>query len=317
MKASILFLIMSFLLPYAFAGLSPGFYSSSCSSAETIVQQIVQKSFARDKSITAAFLRMHFHDCFVRGCDASILIDPTKKKGSEKQAGPNLTVRGFEVIDEIKKALEKACPRTVSCADIITLATRDSVALAGGPKYEVSTGRLDGLLSDPNLVNLPGPSSTVSEALQFFTAKGMTLNEMVTLLGAHTVGFAHCSFFQDRLSSFGTRDPTMDLALDTQLGRECGTGRNDPTVFLDQNVNSSFVFDNDFYNQIINKRGVLFIDQQLALDNSSIGIVSAFAANAPSFQRSFANAMIKMGNLVERLGKIAGLLISLPSYLGN
>jgi peroxidase len=66
------------------------------------------------------------------------------------------------------------------------LATRDAVALAGGPNYTLATGRRDGLISDPELVLLPGPTISVSGALQFFTAKGMALNDMVTLLGAFT-----------------------------------------------------------------------------------------------------------------------------------
>lgn len=42
---------------------------------------------------------------------------------------PNLTVRGYDLIDEVKAALEKACPGVVSCADIIVAATRDAIAL--------------------------------------------------------------------------------------------------------------------------------------------------------------------------------------------
>lgn len=39
------------------------------------------------------------------------------------------SLRSYEVVDEIKEALESACPRIVSCADIIIMASRDAVAL--------------------------------------------------------------------------------------------------------------------------------------------------------------------------------------------
>lgn len=65
----------------------------------------------------------------LQGCDASLLINSTPRNAAEKDAGANLTVRGFDFIDTVKAALEKACPGKVSCADIIALATRDSVVL--------------------------------------------------------------------------------------------------------------------------------------------------------------------------------------------
>ncbi|PKI30996.1 hypothetical protein CRG98_048613, partial [Punica granatum] len=48
------------------AELRVGFYNSTCPRAEAIISGVVQNRFKADRSITAAFLRMHFHDCFVR-----------------------------------------------------------------------------------------------------------------------------------------------------------------------------------------------------------------------------------------------------------
>jgi len=226
-----------------------------------------------------------------QGCDASILIDSKKGNESEKAARANLTVRGYNLIDEIKRILENTCPSTVSCADIISLATRDSVVLAGGPSYNVPTGRRDGLVSTVNDVHLPGPESSISQTLQVFKSKGMTLEEMVTLLGAHTVGFAHCSFIGKRLSN----DSSMDPNLRKRLVEWCGVEGKDPLVFLDQNT--SFVFDHQFYNQILLGRGVLTIDQNLALDSISKGVVTTFASNGENFRERFVDAVVKLGNV--------------------
>ncbi|KAI7991106.1 Peroxidase 57 [Camellia lanceoleosa] len=130
---------------------------------------------------------------------------------------------------------------------------------------------------------------------------------MVTLLGAHTVGVAHRGFFQDRLSNFqgsGKPDPTMDPALVSKLFNLCGTQSRplsqDPTAFLDQNT--SFVFDNEYYHQIKLKRGVMQIDQVLALDKASAPIVTSFASNAIGFQQGFAKAIVKMGGIEVLVG---------------
>lgn len=156
-------------------------------------------------------------------------------------------------------------------------------------------GRRDGLVSNPSLVNLPSPAFTVSQALHAFAAKGFNLSEMVTLLGGHTVGVAHCAFFSDRISS--PPDPTMDPTLASKLRSVCGTPSQSlgPTVFLDQNT--PFVIDNQYYNMIRENKGILKIDQELGLDNRSSGIIARFSNDEDGFRTSFAAAMVKLGSV--------------------
>ncbi|WOH07735.1 hypothetical protein DCAR_0727168 [Daucus carota subsp. sativus] len=47
-------------------------------------------------------------------------------KDNEKAAGQNISLLGYEFIDEIKAKLEEQFPGVVSCADILALAARDA-----------------------------------------------------------------------------------------------------------------------------------------------------------------------------------------------
>lgn len=58
-----------------------------------------------------------------------MLLNSTKGNVAEKDAKPNLTLRGFGFIDRVKARLERECPGVVSCADILTLVARDAVFL--------------------------------------------------------------------------------------------------------------------------------------------------------------------------------------------
>ena len=67
----------------------------------------------------------------MQGCDGSVLLNSTTGNVAEKDARPNLSLRGYGVIDRVKAKLEKACPGVVSCADILALVARDAVVLVG------------------------------------------------------------------------------------------------------------------------------------------------------------------------------------------
>ncbi|MED6108388.1 hypothetical protein PIB30_023449 [Stylosanthes scabra] len=113
------------------AALNPYFYNRVCPQALPVIRRVVQKAIIRERRMGASLLRLHFHDCFVNGCDGSVLLDDMANFTGEKTAKPNLnSIRGFQVVDQIKAAVDKACKRPiVSCADILALAARDSVAI--------------------------------------------------------------------------------------------------------------------------------------------------------------------------------------------
>jgi peroxidase len=107
---------------------SEDYYDASCPAALLTIRSAVAAAVLLDRRMGASLLRLHFHDCFVQGCDASVLLDDAAGFTGEKGAGPNAgSLRGFDVIDNAKTLLELLCPQTVSCADILAVAARDAV----------------------------------------------------------------------------------------------------------------------------------------------------------------------------------------------
>ncbi|VAI69985.1 unnamed protein product [Triticum turgidum subsp. durum] len=122
-----------------------GFYHDRCPQAEAVVKGVMMEAISQNPGNGAAMIRMLFHDCFVEGCDASVLLDPTPFSPTpEKLSAPNNpSLRGFELIDAIKDALEAACPGVVSCADIIAFSARDASCILSGGKDVVTPNDLD------------------------------------------------------------------------------------------------------------------------------------------------------------------------------
>ncbi|XP_026435094.1 peroxidase 5-like [Papaver somniferum] len=254
---------------YVHATLEVDFYSQSCPSVEKIVRSVITKAYYNDSRIAPALIRMHFHDSFVRGCDGSILLDSTPGHASEKEAIPNQTIRGYEVIDEAKAMVESQCPSTVSCADILAFAARDSTTLASKKiLYQVASGRRDGRISLENEVatNLPSQFFNATQLISNFKSKNLTAEDLVILTGAHSIGVAHCEAFINRLYNYSAAsgtDPTLDPVYAARLKRKCpsNTTNSSSTVALDSLTPK--LLDNMFYVGLMKNLGLLSSDQAL------------------------------------------------------
>ncbi|KAF7040605.1 hypothetical protein CFC21_050497 [Triticum aestivum] len=280
-------------------GLSFEFYRARCPQAEAIVFAFLKDAIRKDVGLAAALLRIHFHDCFVQGCDGSVLLDKTNGVDSEKVSPPNVTLRpsAFKAINAIRALLQRACGGpVVSCADIAALAARDSVHLAGGPRYAVPLGRRDGLAPaslDTILGALPPPTSKVPVLLSFLAKIGLNADDLVALSGAHTLGIAHCGSFEERL--FPKDDPTMDKFFAGHLKLTCPRLKVDN--FTANDIRTPDVFDNKFYVDLLNRQGLFTSDQDLHTDAKTKPMVTRFAVDQAAFFDQFVKSMVKMGQI--------------------
>ncbi|CAA6675237.1 unnamed protein product [Spirodela intermedia] len=276
-RGEIMFLALvlgMYLSATAEATLRVGYYEKTCPHAEFIVKKVITKAVKKDSGLPADFIRMHFHDCFVRFiffpsdvfrvATDQFLSTPPRKTSREKDSSiNNPSLEGFEFIDEAKAKLERSAKVCVSCADIIAFAARDSVELSGGFVYEVPSGRRDGRISrrSETFGNLPPPTFNLSQLTQSFASKGLNLDDLVTLSGTKHIN-AH---------SNGPPSPEL--------------------------------FDSSYYKNILVHKGLFHSDQDAPVEFQDCSSGEKNAANEYHFKKRFAEAMVKMGKIEVLTGK--------------
>ncbi|XP_076957740.1 peroxidase 43-like [Bidens hawaiensis] len=301
-------ILFEFLTATSETQLKIGFYSQVCPNAESVVTDIVRDAARSERRVPAFLLRLHFHDCFVEGCDGSILID--NGTTSEKGAFGHQGVQGHEIIENAKTKLETVCPGVVSCADIVAMAARDAVAFSQGPIYQVETGRKDGLVSNMDLADrMPDVRDSIEVLKQKFIEKGLNDKDLVILSAAHTIGSTACFFMEDRLYNFassGGPDPSINPRLMPELSSACPKN-GDVNARLPIDHGSEDTFDIQILENIRNGFAVLQSDAKLMDDPTTRGIVDSYFGvlaplTGPSFEEDFVTSIVRMGRIGVKTG---------------
>lgn len=293
-------LILSFLtlcFGISFGQLSTNYYSKSCPDLFPTVKYAVHSAIARETRMGASLLRLFFHDCFVNGCDGSILLDDTSSFTGEKNAIPNRnSARGFDVVDNIKSSVEKVCPGVVSCADVLAITARDSVAILGGPSWNVKLGRRDARTTSQSAANngIPPPTSNLNNLISRFQSLGLSTKDMVALSGSHTIGQARCTTFRARVYNETNIDDSLAETRQGNCPRASGVGDNNLAPL---DLQSPTFFDNSYFKNLVNRKGLLHSDQQLFNGGSTDALVRTYSNSPGTFSADFTAAMIKMGDI--------------------
>ncbi|KAF7100480.1 hypothetical protein CFC21_101992 [Triticum aestivum] len=249
----------------------------------------------------------HACNANLQGCDASVLLESTEGNVAEKDAKPNKSLRGFGSVERVKAKLEATCPGIVSCADVLTLMSRDAVVPVKGPFWPVALGRRDGRVSSATEASdeLPPASGDVPLLTKIFASKGLNLKDLVVLSGAHTLGTAHYPSFADRLynstgesGACGLVDPSLDSEYADKLRLKCKS-LDDRAMLSEMDPGSFKTFDTSYYRHVAKRRGLFGSDAALLFDDTTREYVQRIATGKfdGEFFKDFSASMIKMGDV--------------------
>lgn len=205
--------------------------------------------------------------------------------------------------------------------------------------WRVALGRKDGLVANQSSANnLPSPFEPLDSIIAKFQAVGLNITDVVALsgltiffnhnffflntchlciyafviTGAHTFGQAKCDVFSNRLFNFtgqGSPDATLETVLMSDLRTVCPVGGNgNVTAPLDRN--STDVFDNNYFKNLLQGKGLLSSDQILFSSDLAVNttkrLVEAYSQSQSLFFRDFTCSMIRMGGIMNPVNGSSG-----------
>ncbi|XP_019151908.1 PREDICTED: lignin-forming anionic peroxidase-like [Ipomoea nil] len=247
--------------------LSPTFYDNTCPNALNIIRIAVTQAVSRERRMAASLIVSISTTALFRVetlPSYSTSHQPERKDGVAKPC----LCQGLRH-DRGKRELEKACPGIVSCADVLSVAARDATAAVGGPSWTVKLGRRDSTTAS-RTIDLPSPVANLDTLISSFATKGLNTRDMFALSGAHTLSQAQCFLFRDRIYANRT---DIDASFASTRRRRCpkdtGNGNLAPLDLVTPNS-----FNNNYYKNLLKKKGLLQSNQVLFSSGVTDNIVS-------------------------------------------
>lgn len=125
-----------------------------------------------------------------------------------------------------------------------------------------------------------------------FAAKGLNAKDLTVLSGAHTIGQGQCQFFRNRIYN----ETNIDTNFATTRKANCPpSGGNLNLAPLDTLTPTRF--DNNYYKDLVAKKGLFHSDQVLFNGGSQDALVGSYSTNGVAFFRDFAAAMVKLSSI--------------------
>lgn len=118
-------------------------------------------------------------------------------------------------------------------------------------------------------------------------------------VGGHSLGFSHCSSFQNRIHNFNSSldiDPTLNPSFAASLRNACPMHNKvkNAGATLDS---STTIFDNAYYKLLLQGKSLFSSDQALLTTPKPSALVSKFASSQQEFEKAFVKSMIKMSSI--------------------
>ncbi|KAL1332037.1 hypothetical protein AAHE18_02G207400 [Arachis hypogaea] len=262
------FLLLLLLLHFNLgkSQLEVNYYSSRCPRAEDIIKEQVTELYKKHGNTAVSWLRNLFHDCMVKSCDASLLLETVEEVVSEQASSRSFGMRNF----------------------------KDGIVLLGGPTIEMKTGRRDSQQSYATEVesSIPNHNDSMSLVLSRFQQIGVDLEATVALLGAHSVGRVHCTNIVQRL--YPQVDETLEPEHAQYLKRRCPDPNPNPkdVQYSRNDLVTPMIVDNNYYKNILKHKGLLTVDEELATDPRTSPYVKKMADDNDYFNQQFSRAIL-------------------------